>query len=78
MPTTRANKKLIWSRLKDMKCPNCGNYINPTETGYECGTDGAVGHCDFKIGKERFDEVVTNLYKPRAKRIDNLSALNNL
>ena len=71
-------KKMIWSRLKTLECPKCGDYISDVGDFYECNNsyigdirarDGcatALG-CDFKISKVKFDEVVSSLYKPKQR-----------
>ena len=70
-----------WNNLKNVKCPACGSGLKTSLLSdfYFCVNNPAS--CDFKIGKEKYDSVVNNLYKPRARyetQEDNLSALNNL
>ena len=74
-----------WTNLKSVCCPKCGETLQETESGYRCselvhpnGCATQLG-CDFKISKEKFNEVVNNLYnkKPHHAPEDYLSALNN-
>ena len=74
-------KKLVWSRLKTLECPKCGDYISEVGDFYECN-NSKIGErsgcatplgCDFKISKTKFDEVVTSLYKPRERSTADLS-----
>lgn len=77
---------MMWDRLKLMRCPKSNGELQYDEVFwiYKCQHP----NCDFKINKERFDEVVENLYKPKRQRpqhfgslLDeesNMSALNNL
>ena len=50
--------KLVWSRLKSMKCPKCGSFIEEhfDREGYECVK------CNMFISKERFNSLVNSLY----------------
>lgn len=67
-----------WERLKNMKCPQCGKDLTRavSHTGYGCF------NCHFTISKEKFDKIVSDLYKPKQKRCstfeENLGELNNL
>ena len=70
-------KKPIWNKLKDFKCPKCGEYLNErTETLlYECKK------CDFVIGKGKFEDIINNKRKPLGnvtQEEDNQEALNRL
>jgi len=74
---------MIWNRLKNMKCPKCGNDIsevsNGKQIGYGCQTKGY--ECTFFVGKEKFNQIIDNMYK-NSKPIfkseeENLSELNN-
>ena len=51
--------KLIWSRLKNFKCPKCNSYLKRDQltNGYNCS------NCDFFVGRERFDNLVNSLHK---------------
>lgn len=68
--------ELNWKKLKDFKCPKCSNELNNSliSLGYFCGG------CGFKITRQKFDEVIKDMYKPRVRIIsdDNLGLLNNL
>ena len=70
-----------WNNLKDMKCPKCSADIAPSSMGFRCSYGKHTSaQCQFYISKQKFDEVVSSLYKPRARYEtpeDNLSALNN-
>jgi len=75
--------KLIWSRLKTMRCPKCnlnlcGSLLDPV---YQC-EGNADASCDFSIGKEKFDKIVDDMYGKPKKQFqsedDRLSELNNL
>lgn len=80
-------QKLIWSRLKNNKCPKCSGMIEKARPKanahfvYVCEYS-KTGDCDFSITQERFDSLLKDLYKPRSypnrSPEDNLSALNNL
>jgi hypothetical protein len=67
-----------WNNLKANKCPKCAAWL--------LHIDGRIVHealppCDFKISKEKFDELVNKMYQnPRAQfnTTDNMEALNNL
>lgn len=70
---------MIWERLKTLRCPQDNGTLIENSFGYGCTT------CPFRIGKARFDEVVTELYKPKRyqrldveRDMDNMRALNNL
>lgn len=70
--------KLIWSRLKSMKCPSCNSELRSIPTNYiACSRKG----CVFSMNKEKFNEIVKDLYSKgmqvNANR-DNLTDLNNL
>lgn len=79
--TYRSMPVLIWSRLKDMKCPKCASALKKgmLDPDYVC----EKATCDFSIGEAKFDQVVTSLYKSRRRiervpeELDNLSMLNN-
>lgn len=75
-----AEQKLLWSRLKNMRCPKCnGGLMQDRDTGmFNC----LQAKCDFKMSPAKFNEVVKSLYSKGmqvdANREDNLTALNNL
>lgn len=63
-----------WKNLKDHNCPACGHPVRTDGlivTKYECS------NCEFSIGFEKFNSIVSvRKYKPTFK--DNQEALNNL
>ena len=66
---------MIWSRLKNLKCPECNAPLLQTAIGFNCCA------CSFKIRTQKFNEIVSDLYKPKNMREDperNLAELNNL
>ena len=66
-------KKLVWSRLKDFKCPKCSKVLNSNpNNSYYCID------CGFVIGKEKFEDIINNKKKSVDVEIDNQEALNNL
>lgn len=65
-----AEKKMKWSRLKDLKCPKCSTTkilerVEDIVAGvtlqdyYKCRYE----KCTFKVSKARFDEIVSSLYR---------------
>ena len=68
--------KMLWSRLKSMRCPKCNAHL--------LNMDNKIIHealplCDFRISKEKFDEIIGKLYSSKKHDYrDNLSDLNNL
>ena len=74
---------MIWSRLKNMKCPECNNPLEKNTKGKVLiSMDYRCVKCPFYISSERFDEMIESLYRPSRNRVpgteENLSALNNL
>ena len=71
-------KKMIWSRLKNMKCPNCNGAMaeNTITHGIECKK------CSMFIRKDKFEQIINSLYTgkplPESNIMKNLSELNNL
>jgi len=67
-----------WKALEEMSCPKCGCKVIQGDWGYNCAV------CSFKISEVRFNELINDMDRPRARRIerdeveDNLSGLNNL
>jgi len=65
-----------WNNLKSMKCPKDGKLLEEHVSLY------SHKGCDFKIHKEKFDKIVSDMYAPKVKRCatfeENLCALNNL
>ncbi len=61
-----------WNNLKNVTCPDCSRGLSKQDGFYRC-----FG-CNFRIGHQKFDTVVNNLYKPKTQDADNLSELNNL
>lgn len=78
-------KKLVWSRLKNFRCPKCNGSMTTAKTGTRAvGCEDEEG-CGFYMRQEVFDRVVKNLYqtKPGYKPkfgddVENLELLNNL
>jgi len=70
------SEKMMWQRLKSMRCPKCNKQIvrDMLKDGYKCQK------CDFFIGKEKFNQVVSGLYEPKnvGNYQDNQEQLNNL
>jgi len=71
---------MIWSRLKNLKCPECNSDLikshNGVQEGYAC-SKGKYTH--FFIGIEKFNRVVSDLYNPKIEVVrDNQAELNNL
>lgn len=67
-----------WNNLKDNKCPKCSYPLTESDSKMHMY---CINCTDFFIKKEKFDEVVNSLYKPKRKRynaFDNMEALNNL
>lgn len=71
-------EKLIWNRLKSMKCPKCNSALRSIPTDYiACSRKG----CVFSMNTVKFNEVVKNLYSKGMQvneNKDNLAELNNL
>lgn len=53
---------MIWSRLKNFECPKDKNVLqdNTFSDEYVCRK------CGFHISKDRFNDIVNDIYKPRA------------
>lgn len=69
---------MIWSRLKENRCPKCRLPLI-----LRAGIHACTGQkCDFAIREAKFDELIQSLYtkKPISYRSEeqNLSDLNNL
>lgn len=67
------NKKPIWKRLKDYKCPNCNADLKKEK---------AIKHkctkCTFFISNTKFVQIVKGLYdRKQIEQEDNQNALNN-
>lgn len=66
-----------WTRLKNMKCPQCQGDLNEKLVAFYACAKG----CGFNISKLKFEEIIVSLYRKQAgHRIseDNSEALNNL
>ena len=77
-------KKIIWSRLKNFKCPKCNSDLEASNTGQRLVGCEDEENCGFYVRKERFEKIVENLYqtgknyKPKfGNDIENLEFLNN-
>lgn len=55
-------KKIVWSRLKDFRCPKCGQYMETTNTGTRAVGCVDEEGCGFWMRYEVFERVVNNLY----------------
>ncbi len=68
-------KKRIWSRLKNVRCPDCNIALKKRVSGGHACT-----LCNFFIGDKAFETIVTKLYNKEDERSfdDNLAELNNL
>lgn len=67
--------KLVWRRLKDMKCPKCNSDVKSGLLSDEI----TCTNCDFRISRVKFDKIVGDLYRPKAERDaieDNLAEWN--
>jgi len=66
-----------WNNLKDGLCPKCGKKLimGLLDYIYRC-TDSSL--CDFKISRERWEQITTPKKLRRDGYTDNLSELNNL
>ena len=71
---------MIWSRLKNYKCPKDNGYMNesPLQRQHKCLK------CGYKISYEKFNEIVSDRYKNKTKTArfvseeENMGELNNL
>lgn len=66
-----------WNNLKNYKCPKDASPLKDIGHYHACTKTG----CVFSINKEKFDQIVNDINKPKAKRcgtFDNQEALNNL
>lgn len=63
-----------WNSLKNNKCPKCNSLLEQGRLTHDCTK------CEFKIGLNKFEEVVGNLYRPRPMNaiVDNQEGLNNM
>lgn len=75
------NSNLIWSHLKNNKCPKCNSLLkrNLLEETFSCINP----RCTFRMSSDTFNSIVNDLYKPKRKRKiieydENASELNNL
>ena len=50
-----------WNNLKDYKCPKDGEPMKDIGHYHSCTK------CIFSINKEKFDEIVNNIYKPKKR-----------
>ncbi len=78
-------KKLNWSRLKNFKCPKCGQNLVTSNFGTRAVGCEDEESCGFYMKQEVFDRIVKNLYqtkewyKPKfGDDGENLELLNNL
>lgn len=71
--------KFNWENLKSMQCPKCGKALKGF-IDIKCQDQNV---CKFTISPKRFDELLSDMYKPKKKDTydseeRNLSELNNL
>lgn len=68
---------MIWSRLKNNKCPQCNSILDSSIDSFDiwCSSQS----CSFSIRKAKFELIVGDLYKkrPYVNDHDNTSDLNN-
>ena len=48
-----------WKRLQIMKCPSCAGRLGDSGLGYNCG------NCEFYIGYEKFQKLITEAHTPK-------------
>lgn len=71
---------MIWSRLKNMKCPKCNTDMQKLPSPmYQCKNQ----KCGMTIGEEKFNKIVTDLYQGRKvfeadEVTKHLSGINNM
>jgi tRNA(Ile2) C34 agmatinyltransferase TiaS len=53
-------KTLIWINLKEDYCPKCYMDLIETPEGFKCT------QCDFKISRQKYEEILEDLYKEEA------------
>ena len=58
-------KKLEWRNLKDGFCPKCYSELDDDDKSPYI-TCLASGLCDFSIKRERYDEILEDIYKEEA------------
>lgn len=66
-----------WNNLKNFECPKCSSMLDEVGSTVRCESLD----CDFACSKQKFDQIVESLYKPkifRTEEEDNQEALNNL
>lgn len=72
-------KKLVWPRLKKMRCPSCNGGVTATpDGGVKCNEPREK--CGFTMGRAAFETTIASLYKPKGSppEADNQQLLNNL
>lgn len=73
-----------WNNLKNNKCPKCKGSLIHNARAVRCEYNDftANSQCDFTCSVRKFNQLVNELYKPKAKRVmmddENLEDLNNL
>lgn len=67
---------MIWSRLKNIKCPKCNTELQTHHDYFSCLNQ----KCTFKIQKNRFNAIVESLYQGKTPSVeeDNFHKLQNL
>lgn len=70
---------MIWSRLKDYKCPNCRRGLRK-EVSIVHQKEGHSCACGFFISLEAFDKLISKLYTRRLPVKDDevFSYINNM
>jgi hypothetical protein len=53
--------KMNWKNLKSNKCPKCNGYLIERHQIHSC----TVQTCDFSIHHDKFDKIVSDLYRSK-------------
>ncbi len=64
-----------WNKLKDNKCPKCSGILkfNEKKRVHECS------ECDdFNISEFKFNEIVSDMYRPKKKRMNTYEYLEDM
>jgi len=55
-----------WNFLKNNRCPKCNSPLENLQAFHKCSSK----MCSFSCSKEKFDEIINNLYKRKIKPIE--------